>query len=344
MTDTSPTSVSGTPVSSCAVANFTDPDEYQEQFPSGGVTVTVTAAGNYQANLTRVSLPRLEICEGWTSLPRIARSVHPKGRNSIGFLIGDQQGPTIFNGTESPPGAPSDMIGFYPPGAEVYLRTRTECRWGALSVAAENLASAGRALTGRDLTAPDYTRAIRLPANLMSRMLNLHQTATQFAATVPDLLTQSEVGRAIEQELLRVMVGCLTEGQPVQSGSRDHRPGVAIMKRFEEATAEARDRPLYLTEICAKIGVPDRTLRAYCQEHLGLSPQRYLWLRRMNLAQRALLQSDPKRTTVTQIATGCGFGELGRFSVRYRQVFGESPSTTLRRAPKAAPPRRRPGG
>ena len=63
-----------------------------------------------------------------------------------------------------------------------------------------------------------------------------------------------------------------------------------------------------------------------------MSPKRYLWLRRMNLARRALQRADAKRTTVTEIATDYGFWELGRFSVAYRALFGEMPSITLRRA------------
>jgi hypothetical protein len=35
---------------------------------------------------------------------------------------------------------------------------------------------------------------------------------------------------------------------------------------------------------------------------------------------------------VTDIATEHGFWELGRFSVNYRHIFGETPSVTLRRA------------
>jgi AraC-like DNA-binding protein len=35
--------------------------------------------------------------------------------------------------------------------------------------------------------------------------------------------------------------------------------------------------------------------------------------------------------TVTEVASDYGFGELGRFSVQYRALFGESPSASLHR-------------
>jgi AraC-like DNA-binding protein len=35
---------------------------------------------------------------------------------------------------------------------------------------------------------------------------------------------------------------------------------------------------------------------------------------------------------VTDVATELGFLELGRFAVKYRQIFGETPSSTLRAA------------
>ncbi|MBR0831520.1 helix-turn-helix domain-containing protein [Bradyrhizobium manausense] len=62
-----------------------------------------------------------------------------------------------------------------------------------------------------------------------------------------------------------------------------------------------------------------------------MGPIRYLALRRMRLARRAVVRSDPSRTTVTKIVSDHGFWELGRFSVAYRMLFGESPSCTLQR-------------
>lgn len=49
-------------------------------------------------------------------------------------------------------------------------------------------------------------------------------------------------------------------------------------------------------------------------------------------ARRALALADPTATTITNIATEHGFWELGRFSVAYRNLFGERPSETLHRA------------
>jgi transcriptional regulator GlxA family with amidase domain len=62
-----------------------------------------------------------------------------------------------------------------------------------------------------------------------------------------------------------------------------------------------------------------------------MGPIRYLSLRRMYLVRRALLRADPSTATVTRIVTDHGFWELGRFSVSYRTLFGESPSESLRR-------------
>ena len=134
----------------------------------------------------------------------------------------------------------------------------------------------------------------------------------------------------MEQELVRVMVRCLTEGAAVANANIGHQR-VAVMRRLEQFVRSHPDKPLYVTEVCAAIGVSERALRLHCLHHLDMNPHRYLWSRRMWLTRRALSLAHPKAKSVTQIATDYGFWELGRFAVAYRKLFGETPSVTLRR-------------
>jgi AraC family ethanolamine operon transcriptional activator len=88
--------------------------------------------------------------------------------------------------------------------------------------------------------------------------------------------------------------------------------------------------PVTIAELSRLAGVSERTLRAAFRETLGLSPKQYTIAQRLRAAREALRAADPKTTTVTDIAMTYGFFELGRFAGRYREVFGESPSHTLR--------------
>jgi AraC-like DNA-binding protein len=63
----------------------------------------------------------------------------------------------------------------------------------------------------------------------------------------------------------------------------------------------------------------------------GVTPHAFLLRHRLNKARSALLSKDADLVRVTDVALELGFSELGRFAVRYRQMFGESPSETLRR-------------
>jgi transcriptional regulator GlxA family with amidase domain len=50
------------------------------------------------------------------------------------------------------------------------------------------------------------------------------------------------------------------------------------------------------------------------------------------MARAALRRSDSTTASVADVAREYGFSEFGRFAVVYRTMFGETPSTTLRRA------------
>jgi AraC-like DNA-binding protein len=308
-----------------SVVTFADPDAYHEALGYAQVQAVVTAHGKFRAGLTRVELHRLSVHCGEASLPRVANSAVDPKRYAMIFATNPSQPPGYVSGLEMSPG---DII-VHRSGSEGHNRSTAACRWGSIWLLHEDIAAAGEALIGRELTAPSFTHRIRPPAPLLSRLLNLHEAAGHLAKTAPDILAQPEVARALEQELVRAMVSCISGGETAETNSAHYRHA-AIMRRLEELLEANSDRTLYVADLCAATGASSSTLRNCCQEHLGMSPTRYLWLRRMHLARRVLRIADPAETTVTEVATSYGFWELGRFSVAYRSLFGESPSASLR--------------
>jgi AraC-like DNA-binding protein len=213
------------------------------------------------------------------------------------------------------------------PGSTNHLQTQGASRLAMMSLATDDLAAEGLAITGREIAPPLLTHLKRPAPALLGRLRALHGLVCTLAKTDPHTLSRPATAKALEHDLIHALVTCLADDGATRDGGSHGR----VMARFEEFLAAKQFEPVYLAEICNFVGASERTLRTCCQERLGMGPIRYLWLRRMNLAHRALLDADPALRTVTEIVTGHGFWELGRFSVEYRALFGESPSTSLRR-------------
>jgi transcriptional regulator GlxA family with amidase domain len=142
------------------------------------------------------------------------------------------------------------------------------------------------------------------------------------------LVERPEVARALEQEMFYEIIHCLAADE-ADDGPKTRHHHAAVMRRFEESLSRHIDQKLSMPKLCAEIGVAERTLRMCCAKFLGVSPTRYVLLRRLNQARSVLRRANPSMATVAEIARNHQFPEFGRFAVTYRAVFGESPSVTL---------------
>jgi AraC-like DNA-binding protein len=309
-------------VASSRVCSFTDPSACQAVFQTADVELFPTARGSFHAEVTQIGINSLLIHRVGISLPEVNTIALKHGRKSIGFLTESNSAPLRHCGFEVLPG---DIV--VNRSDVTYQRSGANFHYGAMSLPIEDLHAAVETIIGRELPATSLERIVRPDSALMVRLLKLHKSVAQLAHDTPDILELPAVRRRLENELVHVMVRCLAESAAASGGPRHN----TIIVRFGEFLEANPNRPLYLAEICAAIGVAERTLRLSCEAHLGMGPIRFLTLRRMHLANRALLRADPSKSTVTRIVTDQGFWELGRFSVAYRALFGESPSETLQR-------------
>ena len=314
---------------SSATRTFIDPDTYSPGSEICRLTGVVTKRGEFRAESTRIDLHRLWMHRIDESLPRIMR-ITPSGKRSLILFATDPHQPEMqVSGIEISQ-AQIAMFGLDWP---YYLRSSAACGWGTMSLTPEDLAAASEAIIGRPLTPPSFPRWTSPPAPVASRLLQLHEAAGHLAKTAPDILAKAEVARAIEEALIEAMILCMTEGHS-DDVRNVHRHRARVMRRLEEVLTSTPDRPLYMPQLCATVGASYTMLRDCCQDYLGMSPKRYLWLRRMHLVRQIFRIADPEKTTVTEIATDYGFWELGRFAVAYRSLFGEAPSVGTASTPR----------
>ena len=167
---------------------------------------------------------------------------------------------------------------------------------------------------GMDLT----TTAARAWIGIMT--LLLHE------ATAGEPVAMAQMESLILQRFLLAQPnsysGALREEQPV--APRAIRKAMALI---ENHAAE----PLTVEDIAEAVGIGIRSLQDGFRRFADTTPMSYLRDVRLRKVHAELLAAEPGGTTVTEIAVRWGFLHAGRFSVLYRERFGEKPSTTLHR-------------
>ena len=311
---------------SSAVRSFTDPDDYAAAIRQTSAQITVTGRGDFTAQVIRIDLHRLWMQRLSESLPRIIHT-NSLGKRAV-FSFRTQPGPNlIWGGFDLQQG---DIIRHVESGSG-YQHSSGSIGIGAMSLPLDDMASSGSMIAGRDLSPPDDMLIVTPRTAAMAKLLRLHAAAGHLAETGPEIIAHPEAARGLEQSLIEALVGCLSAGDTAEERAAQRRH-VLIMQRFRRAIEEQSDQALYVPEICKTIAVAERTLRTCCLEQLGMSPKRFLLMRRMQLARRELTLAEPTTTTVTEVATRYGFWQLGRFAGVYMSLFGETPSATLGRA------------
>lgn len=234
---------------------------------------------------------------------------------------------------------PTDAIFISPPGGEFRLASNDAHDWYSLLIPTDFLprelfsASAG-GIGAAQLLDPGGTYVAEL-TRLVERVQEMGQQA-------PEVLIETRAALSLRTEILTLARGIFDVGRPGlitaaevsepsrAVGRRTGRPAVAreqvlraVLRRFETTP----DDPPSVAQLAEFADVSERTLRTVFQEFYGMSPRRFLHLRRLHQAREALLNRG-RDTTVAQVAASLGFWDLGRFAGDYRELFRETPSAT----------------
>lgn len=307
-----------------SIQGFDGPDAFAAQIQNTHGRVRPGRKGAYAARLTMVRLTHLNLAMAQESQGRRFVCQVAPGRAFFRLKhFGDPPG--IRNGCEEIAGT----VQVNRRASEVDDRTPGPTLWRSLSVPMEELAMRADVLAGRAvLPLLDEAAPLRPEPTAFQRLAALQRDTLRLAARDPAVLAHPGAAAALDATIGEALIGMLVSAMPRSDGAAA-RNAQAILRRVTAFIAENQARPVALAELCAAGRCSARTLETVFREAFGTTPNRHLRLRRLWLARRMLRAPASRHATVARIALDCGFWELGRFAVAYREAFGESPSQTL---------------
>ena len=117
---------------------------------------------------------------------------------------------------------------------------------------------------------------------------------------------------------------------------RPRLPRREILDRALQVIDAAGNGPVHLSDLGRATRVSARTLHAIFMDQFGLSPYRYLVLRRLRKIHDALKAAAPGET-VAGVCSRFGVWDFGRFSGLHRRIYGASPAAVLGKRKTARP-------
>lgn len=159
--------------------------------------------------------------------------------------------------------------------------------------------------------------------NLLSKVI---EDAWQDVLDNPNQYQNKEKVQLLEKKIVdaikNVLKGQTGEGSHLTVGEQTalQIKSVLLKSLVENITIES---------LVKQFGVSYKTLQNSFKSLFGMTPKHFLTLLKLNHAHEDLEFSELGTTTISEIANKWGFSHLGRFSQKYKELFGVLPSETL---------------
>nr|MBO2512084.1 hypothetical protein [Gammaproteobacteria bacterium] len=177
-------------------------------------------------------------------------------------------------------------------------------------------------VSGAERTSPQLWNALRTS----------FMRAFEGISNNPAAINDANAVQALREDILQTLFGglaALDKVKPHGTGQFVHRH---IVEKAREYILSRRSNPPSVLEICQELRISRRTLHYAFQKVLNINPVTFLRYLRLHGARHELLTSPPGTLMISEIAAHWGFWHLGMFSSYYKDLFGETPSATARRA------------
>lgn len=172
----------------------------------------------------------------------------------------------------------------------------------------------------------------RSQSPMLRRVSEIVAAGARLATTSTEAAVLDRCRLAVNTELSDAVLETLLSTQLPLDTRRGRPPlnGLKIMREVGRMVDENLDQAIRIDNVCAALGISATALQKIANEHLGMSFHRYLLAKRLHAVHATLRDADSSES-ITSICSRFGIWDFGRFSTRYRQLFGTLPSHERKR-------------
>ena len=305
------------------------PDTMDHVVSGGAIDHTQLTPGRFKAAMLSAGLEDARLDWAAFNLPLLARGELPAGKVTLACLLQAAE-ESLCNGWQVGPATPF----VFSEGAEVDYKLAPQTQWATLQVSRDALERSGIFLPSNH--AASAARGSEAARELQQGLQRAIRSLSEIQMAHPDITAPAAFALSLQEDLFGLFCSVLGSHPPSRNQPAGHRRGpVQTVRQATEFIDAHLREPFRVVELCRVTGVSWKSLERSFDKVLGVTPKRYLTLRRLSRARRQLLAASPTEASIAAIAAGCGLYHAGRFSIAYRELFGETPTATLER--RAAP-------
>lgn len=136
---------------------------------------------------------------------------------------------------------------------------------------------------------------------------------------------------ALEEKLALLILQCL-QGAKRTAGDKKLSKRLRALNQVLSLIENTPLQSLNLADMLTQVDVSRRTVELAFQDRFSVSPASYIKSLRLQALNSTLLHAHRSENLVSELSVAHGFSHLGQLAIDYRDLFGELPSTTLRRS------------
>ena len=282
--------------------------------------------GRFESTLVQASAPDFQFFRESINRRVVQSGVSPEGVSSIavplqGPLRGTFQGQRV-DGYALMLLAPSEDFRFYTPESTHYI---------GVSLPTDLMEELVSGTIGDAAVFKLRQNVLPIPENAGVTLRAQLAPFLDAAERNPDIFAASAAGRLFQDEVTSVLLG-LFEAATCDSHDLTHATYSDIVRRSERFLQEYTDHPVTVLDLCRMLRCSRRTLQTSFQRVANVTPVEYLRSIRLNAVHRLLRSTSAAELLIGDAAARWGFTHLSYFAREYRDLFGELPSQTPRKA------------